>query len=100
MNASTSPADALDLGCGTLDQLTQPGLVISGDQRPIGSPLPRAAHGHRQYRCREAPQAKDHDHRRGAYLRKDWKGGSTKQNPRHTAAPDLLDREIAQFLGR
>lgn len=24
--------------------------------------------------------------RRGAYLRKGWKGGSTKQNPRHTAA--------------
>ena len=31
--------------------------------------------------------------RRGAYLRKGWKGGSTKQNPRHTAAPDLLDRD-------
>ncbi|QQZ18143.1 hypothetical protein [Rhodococcus sp. 21391] len=46
------------------------------------------------------PRPKDHDHRRGAYLRKDWKGGSTKQNPRHTAAPDLLDREIAQYLGR
>ena len=29
--------------------------------------------------------------RRGAYLRTDWKGRSTKQNPRHTAAPDLLD---------
>lgn len=25
--------------------------------------------------------------RRGAYLRKGWKGGSTKQNPRHTAGP-------------
>ena len=32
--------------------------------------------------------------RRGAYLRKGWKGGSTKQNPRHTAAPDLLDRDF------
>ncbi|KAF0957143.1 hypothetical protein MLGJGCBP_08062 [Rhodococcus sp. T7] len=31
--------------------------------------------------------------RRGAYLRKGWKGGSTKQNPRHIAAPDLLDRD-------
>jgi putative transposase len=32
--------------------------------------------------------------RRGAYLRKGWKGGSTKQNPRHSAAPDLLDRDF------
>ena len=32
--------------------------------------------------------------RRGAYLRKGWKGGSTKQNPRHIAAPDLLDRDF------
>ena len=32
--------------------------------------------------------------RRGAYLRKGWKGGSTKQNPRHTAAPDLLGRDF------
>ncbi|MGJ5671683.1 IS3 family transposase (plasmid) [Rhodococcus aetherivorans] len=32
--------------------------------------------------------------RRGAYLRKGWKGGSTKQNPRHTAAPDLLERDF------
>ena len=32
--------------------------------------------------------------RRGAYLRKGWKGGSTRQNPRHTAAPDLLDRDF------
>jgi transposase InsO family protein len=23
-----------------------------------------------------------------------WKGGSTKQNPRHTAAPDLLGRDF------
>ncbi|RZI53861.1 MAG: IS3 family transposase [Pseudonocardia sp.] len=32
--------------------------------------------------------------RRGAYLRKGWKGGSTTQNPRHIAAPDLLDRDF------
>lgn len=32
--------------------------------------------------------------RRGAYLRKGWKTGSTRQNPRHTAAPDLLDRDF------
>jgi transposase InsO family protein len=32
--------------------------------------------------------------RRGAYLRKGRKGGSTKQNPRHTAAPDLLERDF------
>ena len=30
----------------------------------------------------------------GAFLRKGWKGGSTKQNPRHTAAPDLVDRNF------
>jgi putative transposase len=32
--------------------------------------------------------------RKGAYLRRGWKGGSTKQNPRHSAAPDLLDRDF------
>ena len=32
--------------------------------------------------------------RRSAYLRKGWKNGSTKQNPRHTAAPDLLARNF------
>ncbi|WP_411194438.1 hypothetical protein [Rhodococcus erythropolis] len=31
---------------------------------------------------------------RGAYLRKGWKGGSTKQNPRHIPAPDLLERDF------
>ncbi|HYQ68801.1 IS3 family transposase [Actinophytocola sp.] len=30
----------------------------------------------------------------GAFLRKGWKGGSTRQNPRHTAAPDLVDRQF------
>jgi putative transposase len=30
----------------------------------------------------------------GAFLRKGWKGGSTKPNPRHTAAPDLVDRNF------
>ncbi|PKW16175.1 IS3 family transposase [Saccharopolyspora spinosa] len=30
----------------------------------------------------------------GAFLRRGWKGGSTKQNPRHTAAPDLVDRQF------
>ena len=32
--------------------------------------------------------------RKGAYLRKGWKHGSTRQNPRHTAAPDLLGRDF------
>lgn len=32
--------------------------------------------------------------RQGAYLRKGWKHGSTRQDPRHTAAPDLLDRDF------
>ena len=32
--------------------------------------------------------------RRGAYLRKGWKHGSTRQNPRHTAAADLLARDF------
>ncbi|WP_460466009.1 IS3 family transposase, partial [Amycolatopsis acidiphila] len=30
----------------------------------------------------------------GAFLRKGWKGGSTKQNPRQTAAPDLVNRQF------
>jgi putative transposase len=30
----------------------------------------------------------------GAFLRKGWKGGSTKPNPRHIAAPDLVDRNF------
>jgi putative transposase len=30
----------------------------------------------------------------GVHLRKGWKGGSTKQNPDHTAAPDLVNREF------
>lgn len=30
----------------------------------------------------------------GAFLRRGWKGASTKQNPRHTAAPDLVDRDF------
>jgi putative transposase len=30
----------------------------------------------------------------GALLRKGWKGGSTKQNPRHTAAPGPADRDL------
>jgi putative transposase len=32
--------------------------------------------------------------RRGAYLRKGWKHGSTRQNPKHTAAPDLRGRDF------
>jgi putative transposase len=31
---------------------------------------------------------------RGAFLRKGWKGGSTRQNPRHVAAPDLVERDF------
>ena len=30
----------------------------------------------------------------GAFLRRGWRGGSTRQNPRHTAAPDLVDRDF------
>jgi putative transposase len=30
----------------------------------------------------------------GAFLRKGWRGGSTRQNPRHTAAPDLVKRNF------
>ncbi|HET6503779.1 MAG TPA: IS3 family transposase, partial [Amycolatopsis sp.] len=30
----------------------------------------------------------------GAFLRKGWKGGSTKQNPRQPAAPDLVNRQF------
>ncbi|WP_158718018.1 IS3 family transposase [Streptomyces sp. NRRL F-2664] len=30
----------------------------------------------------------------GAPLRKGWKGGSTVQNPAHTAAPDLVERDF------
>lgn len=33
--------------------------------------------------------------RRGAYLPKGWKHGSTWQNPKHTAAPDLLGRDFS-----
>jgi len=32
--------------------------------------------------------------RQGAYLRRGWKHGSTRQDPRHTAAPDLLGRDF------
>jgi len=32
--------------------------------------------------------------RRGAYLRRGWKHGSTRQNPRHTAAADLLGSDF------
>ncbi len=35
------------------------------------------------------------EHRlQGAHLRRGWKHGSTRQNPSHTAAPDLLDRDF------
>jgi putative transposase len=30
----------------------------------------------------------------GAFLRTGWKGGSTTHNPRHTAAPDLVERDF------
>ncbi|MGH3519703.1 MAG: IS3 family transposase [Haloechinothrix sp.] len=30
----------------------------------------------------------------GAFLPRGWKSGSTRQNPRHTAAPDLVDRDF------
>jgi putative transposase len=30
----------------------------------------------------------------GAHLRRGWKGSSTRQNPNHTAAPDLVDRDF------
>jgi putative transposase len=30
----------------------------------------------------------------GAFLRRGWRGGSTKQDPRHTPAPDLVNRNF------
>ncbi|AXO37085.1 IS3 family transposase [Micromonospora sp. B006] len=30
----------------------------------------------------------------GAFLRRGWRGGSTKQDPRHTPAPDLVNRQF------
>jgi len=30
----------------------------------------------------------------GAYLRRGWRGGSTRQNPAHQAAPDLVERDF------
>lgn len=30
----------------------------------------------------------------GAFLPRGWKSGSTRQNPRHTAAPDLVERDF------
>jgi len=30
----------------------------------------------------------------GAHLRRGWKGGSTRQNPHHAAAPDLVERDF------
>jgi putative transposase len=30
----------------------------------------------------------------GAYLRRGWRGGSTRQNPNHIAAPDLVNRDF------
>jgi putative transposase len=30
----------------------------------------------------------------GAHLRRGWKHGSTRQDPSHTAAPDLVDRDF------
>jgi putative transposase len=30
----------------------------------------------------------------GAHLRRGWKGGSTRQNPAHTSAPDLVERDF------
>jgi HTH-like domain len=35
----------------------------------------------------------------GAFLRKGWKGGSTKQNPRQRAAPDLVNRHYLDWSG-
>lgn len=31
---------------------------------------------------------------KGAFLRRGWRGGSTRQDPRHTPAPDLVDRDF------
>ena len=30
----------------------------------------------------------------GAFLRRGWRGGSTRQDPRHTPAPDLVNRNF------
>ena len=31
---------------------------------------------------------------KGAFLRRGWRGGSTRQDPRHTPAPDLVERDF------
>ncbi|MEV0647475.1 IS3 family transposase [Phytomonospora sp. NPDC050363] len=36
---------------------------------------------------------REHD-MQGAFLRRGWKGGSTKPNPRHDPAPDLVNRDF------
>ena len=52
----------------------------------------------RRHGVRVGAQARgaDHAHQRpqGAHLRRGWKRGSTRQNPRHTAAPDLVGRDF------
>ncbi|WP_406063117.1 hypothetical protein [Micromonospora sp. NBC_00860] len=30
----------------------------------------------------------------GEFLRRGWRGGSTRQDPRHTPAPDLVNRQF------
>ncbi|MFI0793938.1 IS3 family transposase [Micromonospora rubida] len=30
----------------------------------------------------------------GAFLRRGWRGGSKKEDPRHTPAPDLVNRQF------
>ena len=52
----------------------------------------------RRPRRQRRPQTRGADHAReqpqGRLPAKGWKRGSTRQNPRHTAAPDLLGRDF------
>src|ERR671911_653321 len=50
----------------------------------------------RRHRSRaQAPRAADEAAGlAGAFLRRGWRGGSTRQDPRHTPAPDLVNRNF------
>lgn len=37
----------------------------------------------------------DHQGGQDAFLRRGWRGGSTRQDPRRTPAPDLVNRNVS-----
>ena len=49
--------------------------------------------GHEVARCTVERIMREHG-LQGAHLRRGWRTGSTRQNPSHTAAPDLVDRDF------